>query len=118
MSIELEVLAHGADISHVKLKGRLDAITLRQVDSRFHGETAARRRPAIVDISELDFITSLGIGMLFGCAKSLRRHGATMVLIGSTGFVDNALRTVGVNEVIPFADSMEDALRLAREPRS
>ena len=118
MSIELEVLAHGTDISHVKLKGRLDALTLRQIDARFHGETAARHRPAIVDISELDFITSLGIGMLFGCAKSLRRHGATMVLVGSSGFVDNALRTVGVNEVIPFADSMEDALRLARGPRS
>ncbi|HEU4930232.1 MAG TPA: STAS domain-containing protein [Candidatus Krumholzibacteria bacterium] len=118
MSIELEVVTDSADVSHVKLKGRLDALTLRQIDARFHGETAARRRSAIVDISELDFITSLGIGMLFGCAKSLRRHGATMVLIGSTGFVDNALRTVGVNEVIPFAETMEDALRLARESRS
>ena len=117
MSIELEVLAHDNEISHLKLRGRLDAVTIRQVDARFHGETAARRRPAIIDISELDFITSLGIGMLFGCAKSLRRHGATMVIIGSSGFVDNALRTVGVNEVIPFADSMEDALRLARETR-
>ena len=118
MSIELEVVTGSTDVSHVKLKGRLDALTLRQIDVRFHGETAARRRPAIVDISELDFITSLGIGMLFGCAKSLRTHGATMVLIGSTGFVDNALRTVGVNEVIPFAETMEDALRLARESRS
>jgi len=118
MSIELEVLANGNEISHLKLKGRLDAVTIRQVDTRFHSETAARRRSAIIDISELDFITSLGIGMLFGCAKSLRRHGATMVIIGSSGFVDNALRTVGVNEVIPFADSMEDALRLARETRS
>lgn len=116
--IELEVLAQGNDVSHIKLKGRLDAVTINQVDARFRGETAARHRPAIVDISELDFITSLGIGMLFGCAKALRRHGATMVLVGSTGFVDHALRTVGVNDVIPFADSMEDALRLARETRS
>jgi NADH dehydrogenase FAD-containing subunit len=41
-----------------------------------------------------------------------------MVLLGSTGFVDNALRTVGADEVIPFADTMEDALRLARQSRS
>ena len=118
MSIELEVLTGNNDVSHVKLKGRLDALTLRQVDIRFHGETAARRRPAVVDISELDFITSLGIGMLFGCAKSLRRHGATMVLVGSSGFVDNALRTVGADQIIPFAETMEDALRLARQSRS
>jgi anti-anti-sigma factor len=116
--IELEVLSHDSDVSHVKLKGRLDAVTLRQVDIRFHGETAARRRSAIVDISELDFITSLGIGMLFGCAKSLRRHDAVMVLVGSKGFVDNALRTVGAHEIIPFAATVEDALRVARESRS
>jgi len=118
MSIELEVLSRNDNVSHVKLKGRLDAVTIRQVDVRFHGETAARRRPAIVDLSELDFITSLGIGMLFGCAKSLRRHGANMVLVGTSGFVDNALRTVGVDEVIPIASTMEDALRLASESRS
>ena len=118
MSIQLEVLSDDSDVSHVKLKGRLDAVSLRQVDIRFHGETASRKRSAVVDISELEFITSLGIGMLFGCAKSLRRYGAVMVLLGSTGFVDNALRTVGAHEIIPFADTMEDAFRLARQSRS
>jgi len=66
----------------------------------------------------LGWPAALGIGMLFGCAQSLRRHGATMVLVGSSGFVDNALRTVGAHEIIPFAETMEDALRLARQSRS
>jgi hypothetical protein len=56
--------------------------------------------------------------MLFGCAKSLRRHDAVMVLVGSKGFVDNALRTVGAHEIIPYAATEEDALQVSRESRT
>lgn len=118
MSIQLVIVPRTDDISEVKLIGRLDMLAMKEVDVLFHGETAARERSAIVDLSELEFITSLGIGMLFGCAKSLRRRGRTMVLLGSTGFVDTTLRTVGVHEAIPFAATMEEALRLVRDSRS
>lgn len=118
MNIELLTVSRTDGISEVKLIGRLDILAMKEVDVRFHGETAARERPAIVDLSQLEFITSLGIGMLFGCAKSLRRKGYTMVILGSAGFVGAALRTVGMDEVVPFATTMEEALRLARDSRS
>ncbi len=117
MNIELVIIPRSDDVSHVQLVGRLDVLAMKEIDVRFHGATATHDRPAIVDLSRLEFITSLGIGMLFGCAKSLRRKGHTMVLVGSTGFVDNALRTVGVHEVIPLADTVEDALREVRGKR-
>jgi anti-anti-sigma factor len=115
MSIELVIVPRTDDITEVKLIGRLDVLGMKQIDVRFHGETAARERSAIVDLSQLEFITSLGIGMLFGCAKSLRRRGRTMVLLGSNGFVDTTLRTVGVHEAIPFATTLEEALQLVRD---
>ncbi len=118
MNIELIVVPTSENVSHVQLVGRLDVLAMKEIDVRFHGETAARERSAIVDLSRLEFITSHGIGMLFGCAKSLRRRGQTMVLLGSTGFVDTALRTVGVHEVIPFATTLDEARRLARDARS
>lgn len=118
MKIELVVVPRIDNITEVKLIGRLDVLAVKEIDVRFHGETAARERHAIVDLSRLEFITSLGIGMLFGCAKSLRRRGHTMVLVGSTGFVDAALRTVGVEQAIPFAKTAEEALRLVGDSRS
>lgn len=118
MNVELVIVPRTDDITEVKLIGRLDMLTMKEIDARFHQETTALGRSTIVDLSQLEFITSLGIGMLFGCAKSLRRKGRTMVLLGSTGFVDTTLRTVGVHEVIPFATTMEEALRLVRDSRS
>ncbi len=117
MSAELVVVPNDAGVSHVRLAGRLDMVALKGLDVQFEGEVAARDRSAIVDVSGLEFITSIGIGMLFGCAKSLRRKGHTMVLLGSYGFVDAALRTVGVHEVVPFAATLEEALQLARGAR-
>jgi anti-anti-sigma factor len=118
MSIELIVHPRTENVSHVALVGRLDVMAMKQVDVRFNGETAACDRPAIVDLSRLEFITSLGIGMLFGCARSLNLKGHKLIILGSTGFVDTTLRVVGMHDVIPFADTWEEAMRLARNSGS
>jgi anti-anti-sigma factor len=115
MPMELISIERTDNITHLKLRGALDMAGIRAVDTRFYGETSARDRPAIVDLSELDSITSLGIGMLFGCAKSLHRRGYRMVLLQPRGLVDDVLRRVGVHEVIPFAASLDEALKIARE---
>lgn len=112
--MELEVVHRNDGISHVVLRGSLDVTGLRQVDVQFHTETAGHDQPAIVDVSGLDYINSLGIGMLFGCARSLARRGHRMVVLNATGIVEDVMRTVGVPQVAPFATSLEEAERLAK----
>jgi anti-anti-sigma factor len=112
--MELIILNGNDDISHVQLRGSLDTASIRGVDARFLGATAAQDRPAIVDLSELDYITSLGIGMLLGCAKTLRNKGHQLVLVAPIPGVEHVLRTVGMHEVVPIASNAEEALRLAR----
>jgi anti-anti-sigma factor len=115
MPVQLITTERDDNVSYVQLRGSLDMAGIREIDSRFYQETSARDRSAVVDLSGLDTITSLGIGMLFGSAKSLRRKGLCMVLLGARGLVDEVLRRVGVHEVIPFASSLDEALKLARE---
>lgn len=112
--MELEIVPRTDGISHLVLRGSLDVTGLREVDVRFHAETAGRDRPAIVDVSGLDYINSLGIGMLFGCARSLSRKGHRMVVLQPTGLVDDVMRKVGVHQVVPFATSLAEAERLAK----
>jgi anti-anti-sigma factor len=96
-------------ISHLALSGRLDVVGLHEVDVKFHALTAARRKPALVDISGLEFITSLGMGMLISCAKSLQRHQVRMVLLNPKPLVEEALRAVGIDQVIPIVKTQEEA---------
>jgi anti-sigma B factor antagonist len=99
-------------ITQVALVGRLDVTGLHEVDIKFHAATAARSRPAIVDLSGLEYIASLGMGMLISCAQSLRRKGHTMVLVGTNGDVDTALRRAGIDQAIPMAPDIDEALRV------
>ena len=114
--MELIILEGSDDISHVLLRGSLDSASLQRVDARFLGATAAQDRPAIVDLSGLNYITSLGIGLLLGCAKSLRLKGHHLVLLSPVPAVEHVLRTVGMDELVPIVTSAEEALRLARAP--
>jgi len=99
-------------ITHLALVGRLDIAGQHAIDVKFHGYTAARRRPALVDISGLDFITSLGMGMFVSCARSLQRYGAKMVLLNPRPEIENVLKAVGIDQGIPLVHSVEEAHRI------
>ena len=99
-------------ITHLAVVGSLDVAGLHAVDVKFHGYTAARRRPTLVDLSALEFISSLGMGMLVSCARSLMRFGARMVLLNPRPEVEEALKAVGIDQSIPIVRSVEEAHRI------
>jgi anti-sigma B factor antagonist len=99
-------------ITHLALIGKLDVAGLHAVDVKFHGYTAARRRPTLVDLSQVEYISSLGMGMFVSCAQSLRRYQAKMVLLNPQPLVEEAMNAVGVGQAVPIAHSLEEALRI------
>ena len=99
-------------VTYLAIVGRLDVAGLHAVDVKFHGYTAARRRPTLVDLSGLEFISSLGIGMFVSCARSLQRFGAKMVLLNPQPEVEEALKAVGIDQGIPIVRSAEEGNRI------
>jgi len=100
------------DITHIALVGRLDIAGMHAVDMKFHGYTAARRRPTLVDLSQLEFIASLGVGMLIACSKSLERHKVKFVLYGAQPLVEQVMKVVGLDQVVPLVKTREDAMQV------
>ena len=97
-------------ITHLAIVGQLDVAGLHAIDVKFHGYTAARRRPSLVDISALEFISSLGMGMFMSCARSLQRFGARMVLLNPRPEVEEVLKAVGIDRGIPIVRSVEEGI--------
>jgi len=97
-------------ITHLAIVGKLDIAGLHAIDVKFHGYTAARRKPTLVDISGLEFITSLGMGMFVSCARSLQRYGAKMVLLNPQPQVEEVLKAVGIDQGIPMVHDVEEGL--------
>ena len=57
--MKLTIIEQTDEITHVALAGSLNIAGVHAIDVEFHRVTAAREKPAIVDISAVDFISSL-----------------------------------------------------------
>jgi anti-sigma B factor antagonist len=99
-------------ITHLAIVGQLDIAGLHAIDTRFHALTASRRRPSLIDLSGLEFITSLGMGMFVSCARSLQRFGAKMVLLNPRPEIEEVLKAVGIDQGIPIVRSVEEGNRI------
>ena len=110
--IQLNEVRMDDRITHLAIVGKLDIAGLHAIDVKFHGYTAARRKPTLVDISGLEFITSLGMGMFVSCARSLQRYGAKMVLLNPQPQVEEVLKAVGIDQGIPMVHDVEEGLRI------
>ena len=108
--MHLEVTDREDGISQVALVGKLDVGGLHDVESEFLLITATLQRPTIVDLSDLEYIASLGMGLLITCAQTLQRGGKPMVLVGAHGDVEAALRTAGIDHAIPMVAGIDEAL--------
>ena len=104
------------DVSHVAVTGRLDVEGVGKIDLPLTLATVSQRKPAMIDMSGVEFLGSLGIGMLVRCAVSLKRMGATVVLYGCRPFVQKTLEITKVDAVLPMVSSEAEARQLLAKP--
>ena len=100
--------------TNVAVRGRLDAAGVGEVDLKLTAQTAARRKPAIIDLTDVGFIASLGIGMLVAIAKSMRSRGLRVVVVAGPP-VGDVLRMTNIGSLIPVVATRDDALRALDE---
>lgn len=111
MEIQIDRTTPG--LRRVRLAGRLDTDGAAAIEVRFNAATSAAAENAIVDLSQVTFIASMGIGILIGAARALRDREHAMVVV-ARDLVAEALRSTGFDEIVPIVDSLDDALvRLA-----
>ncbi|MCG8584737.1 MAG: STAS domain-containing protein [Pirellulales bacterium] len=74
--------------------------------------TSGQEKSSIVDMSKVEFIASLGMGMLLGCAQSLKRNGHRMFLLNPQPFIEELLNEVGLTKILPICYSEDEAITL------
>ena len=108
--VELNVIPRDDDLTQVALAGRLDALAVDQIGKRFQGATAARGKPTIIDMTEVAFIASLGLGMLLTAARALHHRGARAVIVSPQPLVMRVMEAAQMTSVIPVMTSVPEAV--------
>ena len=106
---ELSVVERPDDFTQIALSGRLDAMGVDSVAIRFQGMTSARGKHTIVDMSNVEFVASLGLSMLLSAARSLHKRGARMVIVNPQPLVLKVLETAHMPAVIPVVATALEA---------
>lgn len=65
----------------------------------------------IMEMSELKFINSSGLGMLLTCLTKARKAGGDVILANIPEQVSNLLVITKLNSIFSTADSLEDGLQ-------
>ena len=102
-------------VTRVSLNGRLDAPGADRIGVRFTGAVAAHGRNAIVDLSNVTFIASLGLRLLISTARSLHLKGGRMILVGPSELVKEVLDEAAIDQIIPVVGTEAEALAELRD---
>jgi anti-anti-sigma factor len=97
-------------ICTMKLTGPLVLSNMFDFQKRLREE---KSRGLIIDLSDVPYIDSAGIGVLVNGMVSCKNHDRTLVLAGVTERVMTVLRITKVDTLFHFADSKTEAEALA-----
>ena len=110
MAVVVLVEANEA-FTHLCVQGNLDELGVGEVNLALTTQTVARRKAAIVDLSQVGMITSLGIGLLVSIARSMRNLKLGLVVIVGPTHVRDVLQMTNIDSVFPLVETREAALR-------
>src|SRR5215468_6965958 len=96
---------------HVKvtLAGRLDTPGADSIETRFLASLIPDANNAIIDMSQVDFISSMGIRMLVSAARSLKMRQAVLAIYGVQDQVNQVLEVVAIHQIIPVCRTEAEA---------
>src|SRR5215510_333684 len=107
--MEIEVIEKSDTLTHLALNGRLDLQGVQAIETQFLAYAVARKKPALVDLSGVDYLVSMGIRMLLSAAKSMRANHTELVLLNPTPQVEETLRAVRLHDVVLITHDEDQA---------
>jgi anti-sigma B factor antagonist len=99
------------DVVTMSISGRLDTTTAKAFESKILAQIDAGDRRFIIDLAQLDYISSAGLRVLVLAGKRLDGGKGKIVLCSLKNPVREVFDIVGFSSTFPVYASQDDALR-------
>jgi anti-anti-sigma factor len=101
LEVSEEQLSDGT--RRLALKGELDMVSAPEVSARL--EELARDGSAVrLDLSELSFMDSTGVRVIYTASRALQENGGRLEIVKPQGEPWRALEITGLHRILPFTD--------------
>ena len=94
----------------VRIHGDLDSMGTHKVGKDFEAALGDEAASAVVDLSQVNFISSAGMAMLLVKGKALSQAGGKLVIAATTTRVMEVLSLAGFHELFEVYPTLDEAL--------
>ena len=97
-------------VAVVSVSGEVDVYTAPQLRSALDEQISVGRTRLVVDMSEVGFVDSTGLGVLVGRLKLVRAHGGWLRLVCTDERTLRVFNITGLDKVFSIHETVDSAL--------
>jgi anti-sigma B factor antagonist len=116
MDLTLNVYSDTPGSTVVAVGGEIDVYSAPKLRERLITLVDSGSHHLIVDMEEVEFLDSTGLGVLVGGLKRVRAHDGWIDLVCTQGRILRIFRITGLSKVFNIYDSVADARAAHAEP--
>jgi anti-anti-sigma factor len=98
------------DAAVVAVSGKLDMVTQEEFRNAVKEAIDGGAKRAVIDLGELTYVSSAGIGALAAIASDLKGRGGDLRVANLQGNVQRIFEICGIDKVVRVHRSVEEAL--------
>ncbi|TAJ43855.1 STAS domain-containing protein [Methanofollis fontis] len=95
----------------VPVSGRIDASTAADLEQELASAVRDGASSVVVDMTDLDYISSSGLRVLLAAKKNLSRGGGTLKIAAMKPFVREVFEISGFLRIFPVYPGVDEALQ-------
>jgi anti-sigma B factor antagonist len=96
------------DVVVVKVCGSINSTTTADLDATFEDLIARKHLRIVVDLSDTDFISSSGIGVLLSTVTVLRDKEGDLILMSPPKLIDDILEIMNIRNYFRSIKSLDE----------
>ena len=100
-----------AGVVTLRLSGRLDTTTARAFEDKILGGIASGERHIVIDLAQLDYISSAGLRVIALAGKRLSAANGRLVLCSLKDRVREVFEVAGFSSIVAIYGSHDAAIR-------
>jgi len=108
MPLKVTITNRDAGTKHVLLDGKLDAVTSPQFEDEITSSLSPGVRVLILDLADLSYISSAGIGAIFKARKLMEERTGSLLLVNLRPSVQKVFDIVKALPVQPIFASVQE----------
>lgn len=93
----------------ISITGELDTTTTPELEAKLNEESEANLRNYIIDLSETEYISSMGLRILLATLKKVKANGGRMLLSGLNDEIQEVFDMAGFASLFEIHPTLAEA---------